>query len=65
MGTVLASVGFGTVIGFPTPLWTLLNTIDLFAYLALATNPLTPRLKSIFQGFGQYNPVFNVPKQLI
>ena len=33
--------------------------------MALVANPLTPSLKALFQGFGQYNPMFNIPSQFL
>ena len=49
--------GTGTITAFsslvsrkPSTLWTLMNTLEILSYIALSSNPLTPRIRGFFEG---------------
>ena len=54
----------GLMGGFPPSVWTLINTVQVFAYLSLSGNPMTPRVKALLQALAQYNPMLNLPEQI-
>ena len=56
---------FGAFAGFPPAVWSLINTVQIFAYIALSSNPLTPDLRAFLQALANYNPISNLPKQFL
>jgi hypothetical protein len=57
---IIVSSSLGTsIVSSPGVAWSLLNTIQLIAFLPLNSNPLTPTLKDFLTSFSSYNIIPN------